>query len=152
MGGEHRMTAVAKEFAYSIYEDFVAGRFDRLERVLDDNIDFISHAPTEVFPYLGRRQGRAQVLEALMELHRELEFLSLLPVTTVFDDHSAALTVVIQVRRRSTGRLANFLAAHFMRFRDDRLVEYSGIVDSLDLVRQLLGTGFNLNESVKIGR
>ena len=93
-----------------------------------------------------------QALEALTELHGELEFLSLLPITTVVDDYSAALTVVIQVRRRSTGRLANFLAAHFMRFRDGRLVEYRGIVDSLDLVRQLLGTGFNLNEGVNISR
>lgn len=51
-----------------IYDDFANARFDRLLEVMDDKIDFISHAPPDVFPYLGRRRGRAEVIQALSEV------------------------------------------------------------------------------------
>jgi ketosteroid isomerase-like protein len=120
-----------------IYDDFANARFDRLLEVMDDKIDFISHAPPDVFPYLGRRRGRAEVIQALSEVHKRLEVLSFWPITTVVDDDHAALTVVITVRDRATQNSASFLAAHFLRFNNDRIVDYRAIIDSLDAVRQL---------------
>jgi len=120
-----------------IYEDFAKGRMDRLSQILDEKVDFISHAPADVFPYLGRRLGRAEVLEALTEVHNKLEVLSFWPITTVVDGDQAALTVLINVRERTTGKTANFLAAHFLRFRNDLIVEYRAIIDSMDAVRQM---------------
>jgi hypothetical protein len=35
---------------------------------------------------------------------------------------------------RTTDRRANFLAAHFLPFRDGRIIDYCAIVDSLDLM------------------
>jgi ketosteroid isomerase-like protein len=120
-----------------IYEDFANGRIDRLSDVVDEKIDFISHAPSDLFPYLGRRRGREAVLQALSEVHKKLEVLSFWPITTIIDEDNAALTVVIRVKDRTTEKAANFLAAHFLRFRDGRIVEYRAIIDSLDAVRQL---------------
>src|ERR1700750_1386103 len=120
-----------------IYEDFAKARMDRLSEILDEKIDFISHAPTDVFPYLGRRLGRAEVLKALTEVHNKLEVLSFWPITTVVEGDQAALTVLINVKERTTGKTANFLAAHFLRFRNDLIVEYRAIIDSMDAVRQM---------------
>ena len=53
-----------------IYDDFVHARFDRVAEALDEKVDFLSHAPPDLFPFLGRRRGRAEVLEALAEVHR----------------------------------------------------------------------------------
>ncbi|MCS3758658.1 nuclear transport factor 2 family protein [Bradyrhizobium centrosematis] len=121
----------------NIYQDFASGELDRVAAVLDEKIDFLSHAPSDVFPYLGRRRGRAEVLEAFAAVHRKLEILSFWPITTVVDEDQAALTVVVNVEDRTTGRRATFLAAHFLRFRGGRIVEYRSIIDSLDAVRQL---------------
>ena len=120
-----------------IYDDFAHARFERLAEVLDEKVDFISHAPSDIFPYLGRRRGRAEVLEALLTVHQKLDVLSFWPLTTVVENEQAALTVVIKVRDRLTERTANFLGAHFLRFRDGRIVSYCGIIDSLDAVQQL---------------
>src|ERR1700761_5523601 len=121
-----------------IYEDFANGRLDRLSQVLDEKIDFLSHAPVDVFPYLGRRRGRSEVLEALSDVHKKLEILSFWPITTVVEGNQAALTVVINIKERSTGRRVTFLAAHFLRFNNGRIVDYRAIIDSLDAVRQLV--------------
>jgi ketosteroid isomerase-like protein len=120
-----------------IYDDFAKARLDRLSEILDERIDFISHAPIDVFPYLGRRRGRVEVLEALAEVHNKLEVLYFWPITTVVNDDHAALTVVINIKERASGKVATFLAAHFLRFRDNLIVEYRSIIDSLDAVRQM---------------
>ncbi|MFC7701761.1 hypothetical protein ACFQX9_34445 [Bradyrhizobium sp. GCM10028915] len=73
----------------------------------------MSHAPGDLFPYLGRRRGRDAVLGACAEIHDKLEIMSSWPMTTLVEGNQAALTVVIEVRHRTTDRLANFLAANF---------------------------------------
>ena len=120
-----------------IYDDFVHARFDKLADALDEKVDFLSHAPSDVFPYLGRRSGRAEVLEALSEVHKKLEVVCFWPLTTVVDNNQAALTVVVKVTDRATKRTASFLGAHVLRFRSDRIADYCAIIDSFDAARQL---------------
>ena len=120
-----------------IYEDFVRARFDQLAEAFDENVDFLSHAPTDYFPYLGRRRGRDAVLAAFSEIRNSLEVVSFWPLTVLVEGEDAALTVSIDVRERSRGRSARFLAAHFLRFKNGRVVQFCGIVDSLDAARQL---------------
>jgi ketosteroid isomerase-like protein len=124
-----------------IYEDFANGRLDRRSDVLDERIDFLSHAPADVFPYLGRRRGRKEVLQALSEVHKKLEVLTFWPITTVVEGNQAALTIVVRIKERATNRSATFLAAHFLRFRNGRVVDCRAIIDSLDAVRQMLRDG-----------
>ena len=135
------MAVLNPERIREIYDDFAHARLDRLSEVIDEKIDFLSHAPADVFPYLGRRCGRAEVLQAFSEIHKKLEILSFWPMTTVVDGDRAALTVIIKVKDRATNRSANYLAAHFMRFRQGRIVDFCAIIDSLDAARQLAGDG-----------
>jgi ketosteroid isomerase-like protein len=72
-------------------------------------------------------------------VHEKLEILSFWPLTTVVNDDRAALSVIVKVKDRATERSADYLAAHFLRFRDDRIIEYCAIIDSLDAARQLAG-------------
>jgi hypothetical protein len=59
-------------------------------------------------------------------------------MTTVVNDDRAALSVIIKVKDRATGRSAHYLAAHFLRFKNNRIIEFCAI-DSLDAARQLVG-------------
>lgn len=140
------MTVLSRERVHAIYDAFSQGRLDLLVDAFDPDVDFLSHAPTEVFPYLGRRRGRDEVLAAIAQLHREVEVLSFVPVTTLIDGDDAALSVAVLIRHRQSGRLANFLAAHFMRFRNNRISQYCAIVDSLEAIEQLLATRVALDD------
>jgi len=120
-----------------IYEDFVNCRLDRLSAVFDNDIDFLSHAPTDLFPYLGRHRGWADVSKAISQIHEHLEVVYFWPLSILIDRNNAALTVFVSIRQRSNGKQADFLAAHFLKFRNGRIVEFCGIIDSLETVRQL---------------
>jgi ketosteroid isomerase-like protein len=131
------MPIVTQTRVHEIYEHLALARIDRLADAFDDRVDFLSHAPAEVFPFLGRHRGRAEVIAALSEMHRSVEIFSFRPLTVLIDGNKAALSVFINLRDRSTGKTAAFLAAHFLRFRAGRVVEFCGIIDSLAALRQL---------------
>jgi ketosteroid isomerase-like protein len=129
---------------YEVYEAFSAGEIDRLAGMLDDHIDFVSNAPTDVFPYLGRRIGKAEVTAALRTVHDEFSSLTFAPIWIVTDDETAGVLLSVSATRRANSRAARFFAAHFLRFRDGRIVEYRSILDSLEAVQQVLGRDFDL--------
>jgi len=127
---------ISAERVREIYDDFAFGRLDRLSEVFDQDIEFISHAPTTIFPYLGRRRGRPDVLAALTEIHEKLQVTSIRLMSVVVAGDQAGLTALMDVTERCSSRKAQFLAAHFLRFQQGQIVSFCGIMDSLDAVRQ----------------
>ena len=91
-----------------IYEDFVSCRLERLLEVFDKDIVFLSHAPTDIFPYLGKRHGWAEVSEAISQIHEHLEVIYFWPISILVDRNNAALTVFVSIKQRATGKQANF--------------------------------------------
>jgi len=73
------------------------------------------------------------VLEALAAVHREFDEVKFIPVKM------AALIVFIGLKQRATGRHLRMHAAHFLEFRNNRIVEYRAFLDTFDAVQQVLG-------------
>jgi ketosteroid isomerase-like protein len=139
------MSMFLKKRIYQIYEAFSAGRLELLADVFDENVDFISNAPTEVFPYLGHRVGKTEVIRTLHAVHREFESLTFLPIWIVTEKDTAGVILSVHATQRATGRVIRFFAAHFLRFRDERIIEYRSIMDSFEAIQQVLGREFDLN-------
>lgn len=133
------MSIVLKERIYAIYEAFSAGNFDMLSDMFDERVDFESNAPTEVFPYLGRLIGRTAVIKALQAAHGEFDSIAFVPLRIITDGHSAGVIVSIQLTQRTTKRTIRLFAAHFLRFQDNRIVEYRAFLDTFEAVQQVLG-------------
>ena len=51
----HAMAELSQARIREIYEDFASCRLERLSEVFDKDIVFLSHAPTDIFPYLLTR-------------------------------------------------------------------------------------------------
>jgi ketosteroid isomerase-like protein len=138
-----------KQRIYEIYENFSAGKLDLLADAFDDDVDFISNAPVEVFPYLGHRVGKAEVVKTLWSVHEEFAALNFLPIWMVIEDETAGVVLSVRATQRATGRVVHFFAAHFLRFRNQRIAEYRSIMDSFEAVQQVLGREFDLSKSAK---
>jgi ketosteroid isomerase-like protein len=135
-----------KKRIFQIYEAFSAGRIDLLEDVFDENVDFITNAPAEVFPYLGRRVGRAEVIKTLRSVHDEFHSLTFLPIWMITERDTAGVILSVAATQRASRRMVRFFAAHFLRFRADRIIEYRSIMDSLQAVQQVLGHELDLSK------
>ncbi|MFI4960994.1 MAG: nuclear transport factor 2 family protein [Hyphomicrobiales bacterium] len=133
------MTEFLHKRLYELYADFAAGRIDEALRDFDDNVVMTSYAPIEVFPALGRRQGKAAVAATMHAMHADFEHLSYTPVFMVTEAETAAVILLARLRQRTTDRIIQLFVAHFLRMQNGRIVELREFMDSFDAVQQVLG-------------
>lgn len=127
-----------------LLDAFSKGDFDRLAQRYDDNIDYMFYAPVSVFPFTGPRQGRVAVFQAFVEMFKLYKVeRQVIEAVLVDDDRAAALSDVTLVQR-STGRTVRSRVASFYRFRDGRVIEYRGFIDSFDAAEQAIGHWIDL--------
>ena len=79
---------------YALYAAIAAGRIDDALRDFDNDVIMTSYAPVEVFPELGRRQGKAAVAATMHAMQADFEHLSYTPVFMVTEAENAAGTMV----------------------------------------------------------
>ena len=59
------MTETLRERLKSLYEAFRLARIDFVLNAFDDDVEFISYSPLEVFPFLGHHRGKAAMADVL---------------------------------------------------------------------------------------
>ena len=123
----------------ALYAAVAAGRIDDALRDFDENVVMTSYAPVEVFPELGRRQGKAAVAATMHAMQADFAHLTYTPVFMVTEAESAAAIVLAKLRQRTTDRIIQLFIAHFWRLQNGRIVELREFMDSFDAVQQVLG-------------
>jgi ketosteroid isomerase-like protein len=122
-----------------IHDAFKQGDHERFTSYYDDNIDWTFHAPISVFPFAGRRVGKAAVFLSLRQLNESYKLQGFAAQMVLADGDRAAVISEIAMVQRATGRTIRCRVASFYRVRDGRVVEYQGFIDSFDAVEQALG-------------
>ncbi len=117
-----------------IYNAYLEGHFEfLLDEVVHDEIEFVSDAPTHAFPYFARRKGKVALLAAWKAFRVDYEFLSYVPLIVVTENADAVVVVVkMKVKALATNRAMELIVADFLRFRDDRVIEFRQFMNSLD--------------------
>ena len=128
----------------ALYTAYRTGRLDFVLNSFHDDAEFISYAPTDVFPYLGRQHGKKAIAATMQKIRDDFETLSYHPVFMVVEGNDAGVIVSARLRQRATDRIIRLLVAHFIRFRDGRIVEMREFMDSFDAVQQVLGHEIDL--------
>ena len=138
------MSELLRKRLYDLYAAYAAGRLDEVLEEFDDDIVMTSYAPVDVFPFLGRKQGKAAVAGTMRTAHREFDYMSYQPVFMVTENDDAAVIVLARLRQRASGRVIQLFIADFLRFKDGRIVELREFMDSFDAVQQVLGREISL--------
>ena len=122
-----------------LHDAFTRGDHEQLAACYDDEIDWTFHAPISIFPFLGRRIGKAAVFQSLRELYAGYKIEALAMQLVLADEDRAAVISEVALQQRATGRTIRCRVASFYRLRDGRVVEYEGFLDSFDAVEQAFG-------------
>lgn len=141
-----RLSELLRKRLYDLYIAYAEGRVDEVLREFDDNIVMTSYAPVDVFPYLGRKQGKAAFAATLNAVHADFEYLSYQPVFMVTEQEDAAVIVLARLRQRATGRIIQLFVADFIRLNKGRIVELRQFMDSFDAVQQVLGREISVSK------
>ncbi len=133
------MSELLRKRLYELYAAYAEGRIDEALREFDDSVVMTSYAPVDIFPYLGRKQGKAAIAAAMKAVHADFEYLAYQPVFMVTEAEDAAVILLARLRQRATDRIIQLFVADFIRFDKGRIVEIREFMDSFDAVQQVLG-------------
>jgi len=132
--------AITREFVLEFLRARKMSDPAQLAPYLDDDVDWRISGPVDVLPQCGQRSGKAEVIDAICRVSpelfgtREFEIDHLL----IHGDYAATLGR-FHATHAATGRQISFRSAHFMRFRNDKLVWYRGLIDSFSATEQVMG-------------
>ena len=117
---------------------FYSGDVEAALARCSDDIDFVTHAPIDLLPHLGHRHGKAEVGAMWRTIHgRYSEMRHEVPFLVAEQDRVAA-TIRVFFRKRVNGRIVQFDLAAFYTLRDGRITHIREIIDTFDLVQQVL--------------
>ena len=132
--------SVPRAVVEAFYEAYAARDIDRVAPFLDDDVDWTISGPVDVLRFCGRRRGKAAVLDLMRRVVPEvIGIYSFVVDTMVIDGDRVATFNRLSARVGGDGRVISYQLAHFMRFRDGKVVENLSLIDSFDAAEQVLG-------------
>src|SRR5471032_2671830 len=131
---------VPRSVVDAFYKAYAARDAKKIAEFLDDDVEWTISGPADLLPFCGKYYGKAAVLE-LME-HKVPETFRVVGLVTdsmVIDGDQVATLNRLSATGSGNGRVIAYRLAHFMRFRDGKVVENLSLLDSFDAVEQVLG-------------
>jgi ketosteroid isomerase-like protein len=134
----------ARSVLLQVQDAFRKNDYERLAALYHDDIDWIFHGPTSIFPEVGHRRGKVEVFKTMAALNALYRFEHYATEQLIAEGDAAASVAAVSMVQRSTGRIIQCKIASFHRVRDGKVVEYRGFTDSFDAAEQVLGREFPL--------
>lgn len=107
---------------------------------LADDVEWTISGPVDVLRFCGSRRGKAAVMDIIERLVPEVfRVFNFVREATVIEGDRVATLNRLSARRTDDGRVISYRLAHFVRFRDDKVIEHISLIDSYDAVEQVLG-------------
>ena len=103
-----------------------------------DDVDFVANAPIDIMPHMGHRQGKAALRETWSTIYARYSSMRHEMVSIVTEGDKVAVCVRAFFRKRDNDRSIQFDIAVFYGFRGGRIAEIREIIDTFDLVQQVL--------------
>jgi ketosteroid isomerase-like protein len=131
---------VSRAVVEGFYQALASCDMQALADYLADDVVWTISGPIDVLPFCGQRSGKAVVLKLLdRDIPALLEKRRLIPSAMLVDGDRAAVFGKLAASRGDISRKISYRIAQFVRFRDEKVVEYMSIIDSFDAVEQVLG-------------
>jgi ketosteroid isomerase-like protein len=137
-GGEKMVEDLHRQRVLNFLDAFYSGDIEgALDRCSDD-IDFIANAPVDILPHMGHRHGKAEVGQMWKTVHARYSSMRYEVPIIVAEGDKVAVNIRVFFRKSSNGRIVQFDLAVFYTLRDGRIAQIREIMDSFDLVQQVL--------------
>ena len=131
-------------FSRALHRAINERRYEELETLIDENVDWAIYGPVEMFPFFGARRGREAVIEVIRQIAENVRVHRFDRETIMLGVDSASSMLRYSLTALDTNKPISLRIAHFAQFRDGRLLNLRILVDSFDLVEQALGRPLHL--------
>ncbi len=103
-----------------------------------DDVDVVANAPVDILPHMGHRHGKEAVRRMWTTIYGRYSSIRHEVKTIIAEDDKVAVDMRAYFRKRSSRRIVQFDKAAFYTLKDGRITHIREIMDSFDLVQQVL--------------
>lgn len=121
-----------------LLDAFARGDVEAALSCCTDDVDFLTHAPIDVLPHMGPRHGKAELRELWQTVWSRYSDIRYKASHLVVDGDEVATYLHSHFTKRGNGRIVQFDIAVFYTFRNGQIAQIREIIDSYDLVQQVL--------------
>jgi ketosteroid isomerase-like protein len=122
----------------NLLEAFYSGDIEGALSRCSDDVDFVANAPVDILPHMGHRHGKAEIREMWQTIHARYSSMRYEVPTIIAEGDKVAANIRLFFRKRSNDRIVQFDLAAFFTLRDGRVTQIREILDTFDLVQQVL--------------
>ena len=132
--------AVPRAVVEAFYAAYATRDVVKIAPFLADDVQWTISGPVDYLGFCGTHRGKAAVLDLIgRQVPAVLRTFSFVPDSIVVDGEHVATLSRQSSKRTVDGRAISYRVANFLRFRDGQLVENLSLLDSFDVVEQVLG-------------
>jgi ketosteroid isomerase-like protein len=147
MGALLMPNSVPRTVVDAFYQAYISRDPEQIGAMLDEDVEWYVAGPVEVMQVCGYWRGKAAVVDRFARIVPQvIKFKSLDTECLLVDGDSSALFGRIACLHRPTGRLICHRVAHFVRYRNGKVVYFRVINDSLDAAEQFIGHRITLTD------
>ena len=122
----------------SLLNAYYAGHIDAALAACTDDLEFFAPAPIDILPHMGQHHGKDEVRRAWQTIRSRYAGMRHEVRTLIAEDDAVAAHVRVFLTKRTNGRIVQFDSAMFFRLEGDRIASIRQIIDTFDLVQQVL--------------
>lgn len=112
---------------FALFQD---GNIPALLETLNDNVEWISHGPEDIFPWAGTRTGKKEVAEFFATLDNEVDFLAFEPREFIEQNNKVVVLGHSEVRiKKNDKRMDNEWVMVFT-YKNGKLARYQEFEDT----------------------
>ena len=146
--------SVPRSVVDAFYHVYAARDADKIAAFLDDDIEWTISGPVDILPFCGQRVGKDVVMKLLERdiptLLSSRRFVAKTMLVDVCSSDRAAVLGKLAATKRDGGRAISYRIAHFIQFRDEKVIDYVSIIDSFDAVEQMLGYSLDAYDGYRV--
>lgn len=132
--------SVPRSLVEAFYAAYAARDIERTAAFIDDDVHWTVSGPVDLLVFCGERRGKAAVLDMMRRQVAEVfDVYSFVTDTMLIEADRVATFNRLSARMGEDGRVISYRLAHFLRFRDGKVVENLSLIDSFDAAEQVLG-------------
>jgi ketosteroid isomerase-like protein len=119
-------------------EVFYAGDIEEALSRCSDDVEFFANAPVDILPHMGHHRGKDELRKMWTTVHKRYMSLRCEVPIIVADDERVAANIRVFFKKSTNSRIVQFDIAAFYTLRDGRITHIREIMDTFDLVQQVL--------------
>ena len=138
-------------FSRALHSAINERQLNPLEELIDEEVDWTIYGPIDMFPFLGARRGKTAVLEVIRQIADNFRVHRFDRESVMLGVDSAASMLRYSLTALDSNQPISLRVAHFAQFKAGRLSNIRILLDSFDLVEQVLGPDIDSPRITSLG-